>query len=156
MKSLSFREMSALGSAVAVVLIAYLYFPSALMVASSSLHEVLPDGSTHTVEKTATLITFAVGSVIALAVLQIIYHIIIAIVWRSEAGERADERDRMVSLKAGRIAYVVLIAGLCALTWYLLVHGVSNLLAAQYAFLIVFAGEFIRYCATFVYYRLSV
>ncbi|MGH8370292.1 MAG: hypothetical protein ACRESC_04865 [Gammaproteobacteria bacterium] len=81
---------------------------------------------------------------------------IIGILWRNDAMEKRDERDRMVVLKAGRLGYYALLAGLFMLTGFLLVGDVSSLLAAQYAFMVVFAGEFIRYFATFVYYRLSV
>lgn len=104
----------------------------------------------------AALIGYIIGLVIFLVVLQIIYHIIIGILWRRDAQERQDERDRMVVLKAGRLAYYVLLVGLFVLMAYLLMNTVSGLLAVQYAFMAVFAGEFVRYFATFVYYRLSV
>lgn len=156
MKSLSFREMSALGSAAAVALVAYLYFPEALMLANSTLHGSLPNGNPYVMDKAGMMMRYAVGSIIALAVLQIIYHIVIAILWRREAGERADERDRMVNLKAGRVAYLVMVAGLCAVIWILLAYNISSIVAAQYAYMVLFAGELIRYAAIFVYYRLSV
>jgi hypothetical protein len=156
MKSLSFREMSALGSAVAVALMAYLYFPEALMLSAQRLMAEQPDGWTHLMDKHAFLFRLAAGSIGALIVLQIIYHILIGILWRHDAMEKRDERDRLVSLKAGRWAYVVLIVGVCMLVGYLLESGSANFVAAQYALLALFVSEFIRYAATFVYYRLSV
>lgn len=156
MKNLSFREMSALGSALAVALMAYLYFPEALMLANSTLHGSLPNGNPYVMDKAGMMMRYAVGSVIALALLQIVYHIVIAILWRREAGEQADERDRMVNLKAGRIAYLVMVAGLCTIVWILLAYNISSIVAAQYAYMVLFAGELIRYVAIFVYYRLSV
>jgi hypothetical protein len=156
MKNLSFREMSALGSALTVALMAYLYFPEALMLANSTLHGSLPNGNPYVMDKAGMMMRYAVGSVIALALLQIVYHIVIAILWRREAGERADERDRMVNLKAGRIAYLVMVAGLCTIVWILLAYNISSIVAAQYAYMVLFAGELIRYVAIFVYYRLSV
>ena len=145
MKNLSFREMSALGTALAVALMAYLYFPHALILVDR----------TGSVAQGSTLIGYGIGVVSVLVVLQIIYHIIISILWRRDAGERLDERDRTVSLKAGRFAYCVLLVALFLLAGYLMFGSASNLLVAQYALMVLFAGEFVRYCATFIYYRLS-
>jgi hypothetical protein len=156
MKSLSFREMSALGSAAAVALMAYVYFPEALMLSTHIERLAMPHGSWQIMDKHSTLFRLAAGSISMLIVLQIIYHIIIGILWRNDAMEKRDERDRMVVLKAGRLGYYVLLVGLFVLISFLLVGNVSSLLAAQYAFMVVFAGEFVRYAATFVYYRLSI
>lgn len=156
LKHISFREMSALGSAAVVAAMAYMYFSEALML---STHKFVTDnaaGWPQPMDMHAVLFRFAFGSVILLIGLQIIYHIIIGILWRRDALEKRDERDRMVSLKAARLAYVTLMTGLVAVVWYLLKHDVSNFVAAQYAFMALFASEFIRYAATFVYYRLSV
>jgi hypothetical protein len=156
MKTLSFREMSALGSALAIALAAYLYFPHALQIVGLVTPQVSPDAGVPPLAQGAALIGYIIGLVIFLVVLQIIYHIVIGILWRRDAEERRDERDRMVVLKANRLAYYVLLVGLFVLIGLLLVSNVSSLLAAQYVFMALFAGEFARYFATFVYYRLSI
>ncbi|MES1196612.1 MAG: DUF2178 domain-containing protein [Steroidobacter sp.] len=153
MKSFSFREMSSLGSAVGIVLAACLYFPKALSI-SAQLQRALGDAAVW--GQRGVLIGLGVVSVIFLVVLQIVYHIVIGIIWRRDANEKMDERDRMVNLKAARVAYAILTISIWMTSGYLFLANVSAVQAVQYLFLSIFVSEFVRYGATFVYYRLSV
>lgn len=153
MKSFSFREMSSLGSALGIFLVACLYFPKALFISAQLQHSL---GDAAVWGQRAVLIGLGVGAVIFLVILQIVYHIVIGIVWRRDANEKMDERDRMVNLKAARVAYAILAIGVWIASSYLFLANVSAVLAAQYVFLAFFISEFVRYGATFVYYRLSV
>lgn len=156
MKTLSFRELSALASAIAVAVAAWLYFPDALMLASHPVREMGPDGNMHVVNATETLVRFAIGGVMFLVAMQVVFHIVLAIILRRETREPRDERDRLVMLKARRYAYEILAAGVVIAMAYLFSHDVLGVQAAQYLLMALFASEFVRYSLTFVYYRLSV
>ncbi|HEX7029279.1 MAG TPA: hypothetical protein VF254_01695 [Gammaproteobacteria bacterium] len=150
MKNLSFRELSALGSALAIAFCAYSYLPAALW-----LSEEYSEGTVHGLERVEFVYT-ALGLVAFLAGIQIVYHVILAILMRSEANEPADERDRVIGMKATRIGYGVMVTGIVLLAGHLLTEDVSGLLAAQYLLLVLFIGEAIRYFAQFLLYRLSI
>lgn len=156
MKTFSFRELSALLSAIAVAVAAWIYFPDALMMASHSVRELGADGYLHAVDPTWMLVRFAIGAVMFLVAMQVVFHIVLAILLRRESREPKDERDRLVMLKARRYAYEMLAAGVVIVMSYLFSHDVPGVLAAQYLLMTLFVSEFLRYGLTFVYYRLSV
>lgn len=156
MKTFSFRELSALVSAVAVAVAAWLYFPDALTMASHAVGQIGANTDMQLTDSRAMLIRFAIGSVVFLVALQIMFHVALAIFWRRDATEPRDERDRIVALKARRYAYEILAAGVLIAMAYLFSHNLPGVLAAQYLLMTVFASEFVRYALTFVFYRLSV
>lgn len=92
---MSFQEKSAWGLLVGIGLVGYFYFPLAFDIADS-----VPHG--------APLIGISVVGVVALVIIETIYHIAIAI----PHGEQADERDALIDLKAERNAGYVLGIGL--------------------------------------------
>ncbi|HEX7047387.1 MAG TPA: hypothetical protein VF275_07435 [Gammaproteobacteria bacterium] len=150
MKNLSFRELSALGSALAVIFSAYAYFPDALWLSAA-----FSAGTTQGLERT-DLVKFALGMVLLLIVIEVVYHVILAILMRSEAHEPADERDRLIGMKAVRIGYGVIVTGIVLLAGYLLTVDISGLVAVQYLLLVLFIGEGVRYASQFLLYRLGI
>ncbi|HEX6930295.1 MAG TPA: hypothetical protein VF267_13655 [Gammaproteobacteria bacterium] len=150
MKNLSFRELSALGSALAVAWCAYAYLPTALW-----LSEEYSEGMVRGLERADFLHT-ALGMVAFLAGIEIVYHVVLAILMRSEANEPPDERDRIIGMKAARFGYGVMIAGIVGLVGYLLTAEVPGLLAAQYLLLVLFVAEAVRYGSQFLLYRMSI
>lgn len=97
---LSFEEKSAWGSLAAIVLAGLWYFPKALAVVRTS-------------ENPIALIAVSVLWVILLVIVEVVYHTIIAAISPRDAG-KADERDRLINLKAERNASFVL--GFCLFT----------------------------------------
>lgn len=88
---LSFQEKSAWGLLFGIVLVSLYYFPAAFEVAAR-----VPHG--------APLIAISAVGVIALVVIEIIYHAFIAV----GSGDQSDERDALIDLKSERNASYVL------------------------------------------------
>lgn len=150
MKNLSFRELSALGSALAIAFCAYTYLPTALW-----LSEEYSEGMANGLVRVDFLYP-ALGVVVFLAGIQVVYHVILAILMRSDANEPRDERDRVIGMKAARVGYGVMITGIVGLIAYLLTVEIPGLLAAQYLLLVLFVAEAIRYGSQFLLYRMSI
>lgn len=150
MQAFSFRELSALGSATAVAIAGGLYFPDAFRIASA-----LAAGTISGFDSSG-LLGVAIGLVVTLIVIQVVSHILIAILYRDEANEPRDERDRLIGMKAGRAAYGVLAFGVAIASGHVLMSDTSGLLAAQYMLLALFIAEFVNYGSRFVLYRMSV
>lgn len=157
MKNLSFRELSALGSALILAFVAYDFLPYGLAVASGGgeVREMLADGQWRMIDKADHLLFYAFCAVIAIIVLQVIYHVIIAILMRQEAGEPEDERDRMIGMCAQRVAHHLLNLGCIALAVYVIWAQASGFAAAYYLLILLVIAEIAKYFATFVYYRKS-
>lgn len=93
---LSFQEKSAWGLLIGMGIVSYFYFPAAFDIADE-----VPHG--------AALFGISIAGIIALIIIEVIYHAVIA----AGSGERAkDERDRLFDLKAERNAGLVLGVGL--------------------------------------------
>ncbi|HEX6928723.1 MAG TPA: hypothetical protein VF267_05715 [Gammaproteobacteria bacterium] len=150
MKNLSFHELSALGSAFAVITGACVYFPDALRLAAAF--------SAGTAQDTARwdVVSLALGMIALLVAIEVVYHVILAIVLRSEANEPPDERDRLIDMKAVRNGYGVIVTGVVLLGGHLLMVDVPGLLAAQYLLLVLFIAEAVRYSSQFALYRMSI
>lgn len=84
---LSFQEKSAWGLLAGILLISAFYFPEAL-------HAAGEPGSP------MRLLGLSIAGVIALVVIEGVYHAIIA----ATGGDETDERDRLISMKAERNA----------------------------------------------------
>lgn len=111
---LTFQEKSAWGLLVGIVLVSCFYFPAAFRIAA-----VVPHA--------APLIAISVIGVIAIVVIETIYHIIIAI----PAGDAPlDERDKLIGLKAERNSAYVLGVGLFTLVGWIVMQSVMPVGAA--------------------------
>ena len=117
--NLSFQEKSILGSLVITISLFSYYF--------LAIFDVLT-GATSAAQLPIVLF----GVVIAMIVVEVIYHIFIALQDR-RADE--DERDRLIQAKATRIAYFVLVTGCMTLvghSMFMAVYsGAENQLAMQ-------------------------
>ena len=82
---MSFQEKSAWGLLAGILIVSAYYFPVALRVVAETNHP-------------AALIGVSVGGVVAITVIETIYHIIIA----ATGNTQSDERDAMIDLKAER------------------------------------------------------
>ena len=100
---LSFQEKSAWGLLIGIVLVSLFYFPAAFEVASRVPHGV-------------PLIALSTVGVVALIVIEAVYHGFIAL---SSGGDQADERDVLIDLKAERNAGFVLGLALFLLVGYI-------------------------------------
>ena len=90
--------------------------------------------------------------IIAIVVLSIIGHIMIAISKPSEADGMMDERDKLVAARAGNIAGVILGVGLIsALGVYLFTYDGNLLFHAAFGALMM--SQIAEYGARIVYYR---
>ncbi|NNC77329.1 MAG: hypothetical protein HKN77_05150 [Woeseiaceae bacterium] len=108
---LSFQEKSAWGLLVGIGIVSYFYFPAAFDIADS-----VPHG--------APLIAISVGGVIALAVIEAIYHTVIAV---SSDDTEMDERDVLFDLKSERNAGLVLGIGLFWLVGHIIAtHSIED------------------------------
>lgn len=96
--NMTFQEKSAWGSLVALGLVSYWYFPAAFAAAGNK-------------GAAADLIAISIGCVVALVIIEIVYHVIIA----SRGDDVRDERDVLINIRAERIASFVLGIGLFTL-----------------------------------------
>lgn len=92
---------------------------------------------------------------VGFVVIVVVAHIVIAVLAPRDANARADERERLIGLKATRIgAYVY--AGL-SLSSILIIHLGANEIGLAYFLLYSFAiAEAVNYAARVVYYRRGV
>ena len=144
--NMTFQEKSAWGSLVALGLVSYWYFPAAFAAAGN-------DGAA------ADLITISIACVIALVVIEIIYHVIIA----SRGGDMKDERDDFVNLKAERIAGFVLGIGLFTLVGRIIaieaieaitpVETMTTLTVAVWILFTLTVSEVAKLISQIAYYR---
>ena len=141
---LTFQEKSAWGLLIGIGVVSYFYFPAAFDIADS-----VPHG--------APLIAISVVGVIALVIIEAIYHALIAV--RSDGG-KTDERDVMISLKSERIAGYALGVGLFWLVGHIIashsIEGREPVGALTIAVWVIFAitvSEVTKLVAQISYYR---
>jgi hypothetical protein len=144
MPDLSFREKTILGSLVATLLVAVGYFAKAV--------PMLQSGAS-----LADFVAPAVSAIVLAVVVQIVYQILLSI--GSRPGPR-DERDRLVDLRAARIAYVALACGvgvvIAALATAPLLGAWGSPLVMLHALMLVsMIAELVKFGAQLVYYRRS-
>jgi hypothetical protein len=108
---LTFQEKSAWGLLVGIGIVSYFYFPAAFDIADS-----VPHG--------ASLIGISIIGVIALVIIEAVYHAIIAV---SSRDQSKDERDRIFDLKSERNASLVLGIGLFWLVGHIIAtHSIED------------------------------
>lgn len=141
---LTFQEKSAWGLLAGIAVVSYFYFPAAFEVART-----VPHG--------APLIAISVAGVIALIVIEGIYHAVIAV--RSGDTEM-DERDVLFDLKSERNASIVLGVGLfCLIGHIIATHSidgrvpVGGLTIAVWVLFALTVSEVAKLISQIVYYR---
>jgi len=92
---------------------------------------------------------------IAFIVLEVVLHIVLALQSPRDAKTPKDERERLIELKATRIAFWVLMTG--ALLSILTIHlGAEAGLLATHVFLAVVFAELVKFASQIVFYRRGV
>lgn len=145
MIDMTFQEKSAWGLLAGIGLVSYFYFPAAFEVAAT-----VPNG--------APLIGISVAGVIAIVIIEAVYHSLIAI---SAPGKtEADERDRLIDLKAERIGGFVLGIGLFCLVGHIVTRSSmeitpipGSLSIAVWILLALTMSEIAKLVAQIWYYR---
>ena len=106
-----FQEKSAWGLLVGIGAVSYFYFPAAFEVART-----VPHG--------APLIAISIGGVVALIIIEAVYHAVIA---ASSHDTSPDERDVLFDLKSERNAGLVLGVGLFVLVGHIIAtHSMAD------------------------------
>lgn len=141
--NMTFQEKSAWGSLVALGLVSFWYFPAAFDAAGNAAHPV-------------RLIGISVGCIVALIIIEVIYHSIIAVTGSSST----DERDALINLKAERIAGFVLGIGLFSLVARIIavdalewVETMGALTIAVWILFTLTVSEFAKLASQVWYYR---
>ena len=148
---MSFQEKSAWGLLLGIVLVSVVYFPAAFRIVES-----IPDGTSSTGE----LITISAGGVIALVVIEIVYHACVSSLSRETD---SDERDALINLKAERNGGFALGFGLFWLVGHIVLGSVpaidsapNAMETAVFILLALTASEIVKLLSQLWYYRLGV
>ncbi len=138
---LSYQEKSILGSLLAMLVIYGYYFSTTLR------HLGQPGFEGETLGR-------LIGTVIALIVVEVVYHIVLAIESRPEP---KDERDVLIECKAYRNAYLLLSTlGALLILYFIFLGGRIGLtpyLSVNLLLLAMVAGELTKYLTQLFYYR---
>jgi hypothetical protein len=142
---MSFQEKSAWGLLAGIVLVSYFYFPVAFEVTRN-----VPHG--------APLIAISVAGVIAIVIIEAVYHSLIAI--SARGATEADERDQLIDLKAERVAGFVFGCGLFTLVGHIVIRSSmeitpvpGSLTIAVWILLALTTSEIAKLVAQIWYYR---
>ncbi len=146
----SFREKSAWGILLSVVLVSVFYFRAALRIVA---------GSSEGDASAGPLVTISVAGVIAIVVIQIVYHAFVASLSRDTA---SDERDALIDLKAERNGGLALGIGLFWLVGHIVAQSVLKAYAVPaameivvYILLALTASEVVKLMSQLWYYRVG-
>ncbi len=147
---MSFREKSAWGLLLGIVVVSAFYFPAAFEIVAAA-----PEGP----PQAMPLIAISVAGVIALVVIEIVYHAFVASLSR-EVG--TDERDALIDLKAERNGGFALGLGLFWLVGFIVIQTVVQAYAvpgameiAVYILLALTASEVVKLASQLWYYRVG-
>ena len=97
--NLSFKEKTIWTSLIITILVFSIYFIKVF----SLLNE-------QNIDKTA-IITLFIGVVVLMIIIEIVSHIILAIVYKKDVNIEIDEREKLIDLKSTQISYYILIFG---------------------------------------------
>jgi len=146
--NMTFKEKSAWGSLVALGLVSYWYFPAAFAAAGKG-------------GAAAELIAISIGCVIALVIIESIYHVVVA----SKSDSVQDERDVFINLKAERIAGFALGIGLFTLVGQIIANEaidaitpaetMTALTIAVWILFVLTASEIVKLISRIAYYRFA-
>ena len=141
---MSFEEKSAWGSLLALTLVSGWYFPKAIAIVNVS-------------PSSAPLIAISVIWIVVMVVILGIYHGIIAL-W----GYDTDERDRLIELRAERIAGHVVSVSLVLIVGHVMLNlaradapDIQPLAMAVWVLLAMAFGEAVKYIVQIAYYRVA-
>lgn len=145
MSNFSFKEKSTLGTLIATIVIGALYFQSAWkMWQVGALVPVSNFG-------------LATGLTILLVMVLIGYHILVALLSRPE---QEDERDRLITWRAGHIGGLVLSVGVIGVVLHVLIGSLwadpisaSPVLIVNALMAVVFVATIVELSVTLVFYR---
>jgi hypothetical protein len=139
--NVSFKEKSVWISLVIHLLVFIAYF--------SQIYHGLING---TLDK-AGIFGLFIAAVIYVIVLEIISHIVIAVLNRKDANQPSDERDRLFSIKAGNISGWVLGAGVLTIAAQIFIVEINPLWVANLLLFAVFVSQIASYAMQLFYYR---
>jgi len=142
---MTFQEKSAWGLLVGIGLVSYFYFPAAFDIADNA-------------PQPASLIGISIAGVIALIVIEAIYHAVIA--GSSGSDGSMDERDAMIDMRSERNASYVLGIGLFSLVGHIIAthsitgkESVGALTIAVWILFAITASEVAKLIFQIWYYR---
>jgi hypothetical protein len=138
---MSFREKSAWTSLITYLVVCGFYFWRVFIFAS--------EGKIDSIHYTDLLIHL----IVLLIVIQIVLAILVAIIKPSDARAPRDELDKMISLKATRVGFVVIIVGAVTVV-AAIAHGAPAFYTANGLFLAIVVAEVARSVAQIVQYRM--
>ena len=144
MSNLSFKEKSIWGSLVALAGVSAWYFWAAFDMAAAGATDLTALGG------------LAVGLVVVLIVVQIVWH---SVITGRHGEEGEDERDRLISLKAERVASYVLGVGVIFVIghlWFSEIFGngsVSAFVTGNLLLLALALSEIAKCVSQLVFYR---
>ena len=143
MKSLnmSFEEKSTWVSLAIITFVFVGYF--------SQVYEGLLSGS---LDKAAVTVLFT-SAVIAIIVLEVVFHIVIAALNVKDAERPTDERDRLFSTKAGNISGWVLGIGVLIIAGHTFMKEPDAIWVANLLLFAVFVSQVVSYALQIFYYR---
>ncbi|MEE4161887.1 MAG: hypothetical protein V2I25_05210 [Woeseiaceae bacterium] len=151
---MSFREKSAWGLLLGIVLVSVFYFPAALRIVVDA-----PAGA----PRVGPLIGISIAGVIALVLIEVIYHAFVAGLSGRSAADECDERDVLIDLKAERNGGYALGFGLVWLVGFIVTQSVVQAYAvpgameiAVYILLALTASEVAKLLSQLWYYRVGV
>lgn len=135
---MSYNEKSAWISLISILLVSAFYFLNA----PYTLRPAPSPGMFHTL----------IICIAALAVIEVAGHIVAAILTSKDASAPLDERERLIELKAIRLAAYVYAFG--SLTAVVSIHIGTNAIAVGYGVLLAFViAELVNYGAQIFFYR---
>jgi len=140
--SLSYREKSILGSLIAMLAVYGYYFAT------------LPGLNTRRYFDAASA-TRLIAMVVTIVVIEVAYHIVIAV---SSRVDRKDERDVLIETRAYRVAYFLLAGGVSVLIGAMLVSnpetlGISQFSMGNFLLLSMVVAETAKFLTQLFYYR---
>lgn len=94
-----------------------------------------------------------IGAVVALIVYQIVFHIILAVLNSKQADEPSDERDRMISTKAGNVSGWVLGFAVFTIAAHIFIYDLNALWSANLLMLAMVISQLSAYAMQLFYYR---
>ncbi len=145
---MSYQEKSILGSVLAFVVVFGYYFVAVL--------RDLGRG-----EFVGGMVPRLVGAVIAIVVIEIVYHIVLALESRAEA---KDERDILIECKAYRNAYFLLASGaFTVIVWVIVANlapaaastriAVTNFVTVNLVLFFMVVADLMKFLTQLFYYR---
>jgi len=140
--SLSYREKSTLGSLIAMLAVYGYYFAT------------LPGLNTRRYFDAAST-TRLIAMVVAIVVIEVVYHIVIA---SSSRVESKDERDVLIETRAYRVGYFLLAAGVSMLMGAMILSnpetlGISQFAMGNFLLLSMVVAETAKFLTQLFYYR---